>query len=278
MAKEFGKLQYGLNLFSYLIDHPAPAPKARFISTKDGKILGLEELSDSAKLVPRLKRVSNDSEAKQFFDSSPALQECESLVKPDLITARSYLSFLRNWSTLARARDLNKLSPLMNYLMFDKVRASGIKSKSAIGAKFLFVIDERNFSAAEVVPAVLSFAGQAQLVGKTTAGAGCDMFTINAEHLLPAKLDQTKFSAENQERLKESFNKFDIEEITFSKSIIYLRKNGAWASYENEGIRPDVFFEQSASDLQCNESLKRLLLELLTNYDQQNTSRANRRG
>lgn len=112
----------------------------------------------------------------------------------------------------------------------DNVHIYGLKTlrphhKVHYGKPILAVINELDFSCADILPAILKDNGRAKLFGTTTAGAGGCVL----QHAFP--------------------NRLGISYFTVTGSIL-KRLNGEYI--ENKGVTPDIEYEISPEDLRGN--------------------------
>lgn len=124
-----------------------------------------------------------------------------------------YTHLLNEWSCGKQYSDAYPIQGL-DYIMPDpKVRYT---------KPIILIVDQFCFSCADIFPALMQDSGRALIFGKTTAGAGGAVETI------------------------EYPNQFGIETLSITLSIAY-RSNGK--SIENEGVTPDVIYEVTPEDL-----------------------------
>ncbi|WP_201456249.1 protease-like activity factor CPAF [Chlamydia sp. 17-3921] len=157
-----GSVFYMYGLLSMLTSTPLETPKHRLILTQD-------EVSSALKWRDELEDVFTDDQAVAI------LGETMEGYRIDMHAVGAFQQFARDILSCWSSGDIALTRPIP-LLGFDKIYPH---TKHCYTKPIFFLINEENYSCADLAPTILKDNGRATLIGKPTAGAGGFVFQVS---------------------------------------------------------------------------------------------------
>ena len=201
-----GYPHYGYCLLSMLTDKPLPTPKNRFKLIQED-IISFLEISDMLSLV------TNDNEAQAFFGETY-------LGLPVNVQLVQFFKLFLDMMIDEWSAGKSMTDPV-HLMMIDEINPH---YKHRYTKPVLCLINEKDFSAADFIPAVLQDNGRAVLMGTRTAGAGGAV------------------------RASSPTLYFGVAMV--SHTITLAERTNSFRPIENLGVEPDVPYTLTVDDLQ----------------------------